>query len=85
MLHEESDDLTVRTLCRVLIDGALAGKFRHLELYFGYTIGKPVARIEKVGGNAIEEAMARWKEMQQQTEQAEIEQMYAEPENENKF
>lgn len=79
MLHEvgeEGDKL--RQLCEKLWAKALNGEYRPMELLFGYMIGKPVARVERVGGHAIEEAMARWKEMQQQTEQAEIEQMYGE-------
>jgi hypothetical protein len=42
-------------------------------------IGKAVIRSEATNGNAIEEAMQRWKEMQAQSEQAEIEQMFKEP------
>lgn len=78
-LESVTDDATMLELCNVLISNALEGKFRYVELTFGYLLGKPVARVERVGGNAIEEAMQRWKEMQAQTEQAEIEQMYAEP------
>src|SRR4051812_1608475 len=47
-----------------------------LEFAAHYSLGKPIARTERVGGNAIEEAMQRWKEMQAQSEQAEIEQMF---------
>jgi hypothetical protein len=81
MLREVCDEDRLRQLCEKLVSDAVSGKYRSMELLFGYLIGKPVARIEKVGGNAIEEAMQRWKEMQAQSEQQEIEQMYGEPEN----
>jgi len=78
-LESVTDDETMLKLCHVLIDNAMQGKYRYVELTFGYLLGKPVARVERVGGNAIEEAMAKWKEMQAQSEQQEIEQMYGEP------
>src|SRR6476469_9642548 len=45
------------------------GMLSIVEFISGYALGKPIARVERAGGNAIEEAMVRWKEMQQQTEQ----------------
>jgi len=41
-----------------------------LELCAAYSIGRPVARSESNGSDAIEEAMLRWVEMKKQAELA---------------
>ena len=47
------------------------GMLAVVEFIAGYALGKPIARVEKSDTNAIDEALARMKAMQQEDESAE--------------